>query len=78
MHDLDQRVQYYQARNYAKKLEDLGKPHKLVPLKGADHFYSTLFFEHQLTLYEEMIAWLASPNCFGGKTDSQLAAGKTN
>jgi len=72
--DLDQRVQYYQATNYAKQLEKLGKPHKLVPLIGADHFTSTLFFEHQLKLYREMLAWLESPNCFGSAPANQVAA----
>ncbi len=63
--DDDQRVQYYQAKIYADELEKLGKPFNFVTLEGADHFSNTLFYEHQIKLYEEMLSWLASPNCFG-------------
>ena len=63
--DVDQRVQYYNATRYAKLLEEHNKPYRLVTLEGADHFYNTLFFDHQYMLYEEMLGWLASPNCFG-------------
>jgi hypothetical protein len=31
---------------------------KLVELDGADHFYSTLFYRHQIMLYESIISFL--------------------
>lgn len=71
--DVDQRVQYYNAKRYANLLEKHDKIHKLVTLEGADHFYNTLYFEHQLELYEEMLGFLASPNCFG-ENDAQTVA----
>lgn len=63
--DVDQRVQYYNARRYANLLEKHGKTYKLVTLEGADHFYDTLYYEHQLEFYQELLGFLASPNCFG-------------
>ena len=63
--DVDQRVQYYNATRYADLLEKHGKPHKLVRLEGADHFSNTLYFEHQMELYQELLGFLESPNCFG-------------
>lgn len=63
--DVDQRVQYYNAKRYADLLEKHGKTYRLVRLEGADHFSNTLFYEHQLELYEELLGFLASPNCFG-------------
>ena len=55
---VDQRVQPVQARIYLKELEKHGKPHKYVELEGADHFYDTLYYEHQIELYTSMIDFL--------------------
>ncbi len=55
---VDQRVQPVQAKIYIKELERFNKPYKFVELEGADHFYDTLFFEHQIELYESMIDFL--------------------
>jgi len=63
---VDQRVQPRQARMYLKELEKHDKPHKYVELDGADHFYSTLFYEHQLELYESMIDFLKNDCGPGG------------
>jgi dipeptidyl aminopeptidase/acylaminoacyl peptidase len=68
--DVDQRVQLYQAEMYVDKLEKLGKPHKFVVLEGADHFYDTLFFEHQIQMYESMIDFLQ--NDCGMKSNLQV------
>ncbi len=58
--DVDQRVRPRQAKMYLKELEEHNKSHKMVWLEGADHFYSTLFYEHQIALYESMIDFLAN------------------
>jgi len=57
---VDQRVRPRQARMYLKALEKNNKPYKYLELDGADHFYSTLFFEHQIELFETMIDFLAN------------------
>lgn len=56
--DVDQRVPPEHARKYRKLLEQHNKNYKYLELEGADHFSSTLFFNHQITLYESMIDFL--------------------
>jgi len=56
--DVDQRVPLDHAKKYRKLLDKYNKNHKYVELKGADHFSSTLFFNHQIKLYESMIDFL--------------------
>lgn len=56
--DVDQRVPPAHVRKYLGELEKYNKPHKYVELEGADHFYNTLFYEHQIALYTSMIDFL--------------------
>ncbi|MDH3578592.1 MAG: prolyl oligopeptidase family serine peptidase [Gammaproteobacteria bacterium] len=70
---VDQRVQPVQARLYVKQLDKYNKPHKMVWLDGADHFSDTLFYEHQIQLYESMIDFLA--NDCGMKPTLQASTG---
>jgi len=56
--DVDQRVPPEHAKKYLRELDRLGKNYKYVELKGADHFYNTLFYDHQITLYESLIGYL--------------------
>ena len=56
--DVDQRVPPDHAEKYVELLEEHDKNYKYVELEGADHFSSTLFFDHQLTLYESIIDFL--------------------
>ena len=55
---VDQRVPLEHMRRYTDKLDKYNKPYKYVELDGADHFSSTLFYEHQITLYESMMSFL--------------------
>ncbi|NCF62937.1 MAG: prolyl oligopeptidase family serine peptidase, partial [Gammaproteobacteria bacterium] len=55
---VDQRVPPMHVRKYVDKLEKYNKPHKFVELDGADHFSNTLFYDHQLKLYESLIGFL--------------------
>lgn len=71
---VDQRVRPRQARMYIKALEKVGIPYKYVELDGADHFYSTLFYNHQLELYENMIDFLANDCGPNGLADNLSAA----
>ena len=55
---VDSRVLPKHARIYVKELEKHNKFHKMVWLEGADHFSNTLFYDHQITLYESLIDFL--------------------
>lgn len=63
---VDHRVLPRQARLYMKELEKYNKPYKFVELEGAGHFSNTLFYEHQLTLYSSITAFLANDCGPGG------------
>jgi dipeptidyl aminopeptidase/acylaminoacyl peptidase len=56
--DVDQRVPPAHVRKYMKELDQAGKDYRYVELKGADHFSNTLFYEHQIMLYESLIGYL--------------------
>lgn len=71
---VDQRVQPVQARIYIKELEKHDKPYKFVELEGADHFFETLFFEHQIELYQSMIDFLANDCGPNGLADDLSAS----
>lgn len=63
---VDQRVPPAHVRKYLDKLEKYNKPHKYLELDGADHFSNTLFYEHQIALYETMIDYLKNDCGPGG------------
>jgi dipeptidyl aminopeptidase/acylaminoacyl peptidase len=64
--DVDQRVPPAHVRKYLRELEKYNKPHKYVELEGADHFSNTLFYDHQITLYREMVDYLKTDCGPGG------------
>ena len=64
--DVDQRVPPAHVRKYLDELERYNKSYKYVELEGADHFYNTLFYEHQIKLYESMIDYLKNDCGPGG------------
>jgi len=55
---VDQRVPPEHVRRYMDELDKYKKPYKYVELEGADHFYSTLFYNHQIDLYESLTSFL--------------------
>lgn len=55
---VDQRVPVEHANIYREKLDKLGKNYKYVELEGADHFYNTLFYRHQIELYNSITDYL--------------------
>lgn len=63
---VDQRVPPEHAEIYRKGLERHEKSFKYVELENADHFSSTLFYNHQLTLYQSMIDFLQNDCGPGG------------
>lgn len=56
--DVDQRVPVTHSNRYRKELDKHKKNYKYLQLDGADHFSNTLFYEHQIKLYESMIDYL--------------------
>lgn len=63
---VDQRVPPAHVRKYLRKMDKYNKPYKYVELDGADHFSNTLFYEHQIKLYESMIDYLKNDCGPGG------------
>lgn len=64
--DVDRRVPVEHAKKYMKELDKAGKPYKYVELEGADHFYNTLFYDHQLDFFTAMTDFLANDCGPGG------------
>ena len=64
--DVDQRVPLDHAKKYLRELEKQDKPYTYVELEGADHFSNTLFYRHQIKLYESMIGFLKNDCGPGG------------
>lgn len=64
--DVDQRVPVDHATKYRKLLDEHKKPYKYVELVMADHFYSTLFHNHQLEFFTAMIDFLGGNDCGPG------------
>jgi len=58
--DIDQRVPINQSRLFVEELEELGKDHKYIELKGADHFSNTLYYRHKTEFYSELLNWLGT------------------
>tara|TARA_R110002020_G_scaffold224599_1_gene434338 strand:- start:215807 stop:217786 length:1980 start_codon:yes stop_codon:yes gene_type:complete len=64
--DVDQRVPFEHFKKYTQALDKAHINYKSVVLKGADHFYNTLFFDHQQKLYTEMLDFLENDCGPGG------------
>lgn len=64
--DVDQRVPFEHYRKYTNALDKAGVDYESVVLEGADHFYNTLFFDHQLKLYRSMRDFLQNDCGEGG------------
>ena len=63
---VDQRVPPEHARKYLKLLDEHDKTYRYVELDGADHFYDTLFYDHQLDFFTAMTDFLANDCGPGG------------
>ncbi|MGB0905909.1 MAG: alpha/beta hydrolase family protein [Maricaulaceae bacterium] len=57
---VDRRVMFYHFKDYKKKIEPLGKDVQWLPLKKADHFSNTLYYNHQKEFYTKLIDFLAN------------------
>lgn len=56
--DADQRVPFEHFERYTRALDRAGIEYDSLVLEGADHFYNTLFFNHQKDLYTKMLDFL--------------------
>ncbi len=56
--DVDQRVPPENLRRYLKELEQFDRDFRYVWREGADHFSSILFFDHRITLHENLVSYL--------------------
>ena len=71
--DVDQRVPPDHAKKYRKLLNKYNKNYKYLELEGADHFSSTLFYNHQIELYTSMIDFLEN-DCGTMSLQAKVAA----
>lgn len=68
--DIDQRVPIKHSRTFVDALEEYTSDFKYTELEGADHFSNTLYYEHKMQFYGELIDWFDN-RCF---TKSNIAA----
>ncbi|MBY6129408.1 prolyl oligopeptidase family serine peptidase [Qipengyuania aquimaris] len=65
--DVDARVLYFNFEDYRDAIQKAGKTDaQFLTLTGADHFYSTLMYEHQEQFYTKMLDFLANDCGPGG------------
>lgn len=65
--DVDSRVLYFNYTDYKKAMEGAGKTNaQYLTLKGADHFYATLMYNHQEAFFTKMLNFLANDCGPGG------------
>ena len=65
--DVDARVRYFNMEDYHKAMDKAGKTNaQYLTLKGADHFSSTLMYNHQKQFYTKLLDFLANDCGPGG------------
>ena len=65
--DVDARVLYFNFEAYRDAIQKAGKTDaQFLTLTGADHFYTTLMYEHQEQFYTKMLDFLANDCGPGG------------
>lgn len=62
----DRRVMIYHMRDYKKAIKPHNKDIQFLELKNADHFYNTLYYNHQSEFYTKMLDYLANDCGPGG------------
>ncbi|MCP5384289.1 MAG: S9 family peptidase [Sphingomonadaceae bacterium] len=65
--DVDSRVLYFNYKDYKAAMEKAGKTNaQYLTLKGADHFYRTLMYNHQEAFFTKMLDFLKNDCGPGG------------
>ena len=54
----DERVPVAESRKFVAQLKKHGKQHEYIELKGANHFYGTIYYRHWMQMFPAMIDWL--------------------
>jgi len=58
--DMDVRVPVKHSREFVEELKAKNKDHKYVELIDADHFSDTLFYDHKMKFYSELLDWFGN------------------
>jgi len=56
--DKDERVPVAESRKLVSKLKEYNKQHEYLELKGANHFFGTIYYRHWMEMFPAMINWL--------------------
>lgn len=56
--EVDRRVMIYHLKDYKKAIAPYNKDIQYLPLKKADHFYNTLYYNHQRDFFTKMLDFL--------------------
>ena len=56
--DIDERVPVSHSRRFVEELKKHNKPHKYLELKGANHFFGTIYYHHWMEMFPTLIDWL--------------------
>ena len=56
--DKDERVPVAESRKFVKELKKFNKQHKYIELKGANHFFGTIYYRHWMEMFPAMLDWL--------------------
>ena len=56
--DIDERVPVAHSRRFVNELKKHNKPHKYLELKGANHFFGTIYYDHWMEMFPTLIDWL--------------------
>ena len=59
--EIDERVPIVHSDLFVDQLKKYNKQHEYVVLKGANHFFGTIFYEHYDLMFTEMFDFLSGP-----------------
>ncbi|MBF7072402.1 S9 family peptidase [Glaciecola sp. MH2013] len=65
--DIDRQVTIEHSRDFIEELKKHTNNFKYTEIEGADHFSNTLFYEHKMQFYGELVDWFDN-YCFSGKS----------
>ena len=58
--DIDERVPIEESDKFVAGLKRHNKQHEYVVLKGANHFFGTIYHRHYMEMYPKMLDWLGN------------------
>jgi dipeptidyl aminopeptidase/acylaminoacyl peptidase len=63
--DIDRQVTIEHSRDFIDELKKHTSNFKYTEIEGADHFSNTLYYEHKMQFYGELVDWFDN-RCFNG------------